>query len=90
MKGMPQMWKQGTEDMTANATQSAPLLDIEIVELPQKCLPYPEEEDHVVAGYGACYACKAEGHPERCGGFVNDNKGQGNCKTCGHNFSRHA
>ncbi len=54
----------------------------------QKVIECEVEDNNPRGGYGACYACKKEG--KVCGGFINDGKGYGNCKTCGHNFNQHA
>lgn len=75
--------------MTANATTpSAPLLDIEPVELPPEFLAYPEEEDHVIAGMGACSACKAEGRKPGCHGYTTGKHNM--CGTCGHHYDKHS
>lgn len=58
------------------------------VSLRKKMIERDDKDDYPRSGYGSCYACKKEG--KVCGGFINDGKGYGNCKTCGHNFNQHA
>jgi hypothetical protein len=70
--------------MTANATPSVPLLDIEPAELPPECLLYPEEEDHVVAGNGSCMSC----YPN-CKGYRPGPNSYCSTPGCGHSFTMH-
>jgi len=70
--------------MTANATPSAPLLDIVPVELPPEYLPSPEEEDHIVAGNGSCMSC----YPN-CKGYRPGPNSYCSTPGCGHSFTMH-
>lgn len=70
--------------MTANATPSAPLLDIEAAELPPHCLPHPEEEEHIVAGNGSCISC----YPN-CKGYRPGPNSYCSTPGCGHSFTMH-
>lgn len=57
-------------------------------DLPVKRVPYPEE-DHVVAGSGPCRACRREGKPNKCGGYISTGYSPYACKTCGHAYDQH-
>ena len=55
-----------------------------LIELPPECLPYPEEEDHVVAGNGSCMSC----YPN-CKGYRPGPNSFCSTPGCNHSFSMH-
>ena len=64
-----------------------------LVELPGACM-HPEEEHIVVAGSGACRACRREGRNPKtggspCGGYIDAGYSPYPCKTCGHAYDQH-
>ena len=55
--------------------------------------PYPGVEDHIVAGSGACRACKSEGRNPKtggvpCGGYIKRGF-SADCDNCGHASTQH-
>ena len=63
------------------------------IELSREFLSYPEEEEHVVAGSGACRACKSEGRNPKtggvpCGGYIKRGF-SADCDNCGHASNQH-
>jgi hypothetical protein len=70
------------------------LCDTILVAAPAGCVSCCEE-DHVVAGSGACRACQREGKNPKtggkpCGGYIDAGYNPYPCKTCGHAYDQHS